>query len=240
MTAKILTPTGKVVHRSTYRALMPEELADPVEQDCMKAFLRKADEQWVGRLNRGHLEEVGLIDTPDTDPYLDNQQTNKTFPAIKEEVIPKTGGGYIQASIMIPKGNTFAHGTVVSCKRKAEGKIIGHAHDNPILDSRLYDIEFADGKVTALTINAIAKAMYAQCDPDGNAYILLDKLIDVKRTEDALLLEQQKITITVPPATVSPQRVGSFVADVRMAPPLGKSCPIVKSPILFRYKCALH
>ncbi len=39
MTTKILTLTGEVVHCSTYRPLTPEELADPVKQDHMKAFL---------------------------------------------------------------------------------------------------------------------------------------------------------------------------------------------------------
>ncbi len=39
MTAKSLIPTGKVLHHNTYRLLMPEELAEPVEQDCMNTFL---------------------------------------------------------------------------------------------------------------------------------------------------------------------------------------------------------
>ncbi len=93
---------GKVVHRSTYRALTPEEIADPVEQDRMKDFLRTAEERWGRHLARGQLEEVGLIDTPDTQPYLDDQQTDKTFPVLEEEVTPKAGDEYIQASIMIP------------------------------------------------------------------------------------------------------------------------------------------
>ncbi len=33
---------------------------------------------------------------------------------------------------------------VVSWKHDAEGYIIGQAHDNPILDSSIYDVEFAD------------------------------------------------------------------------------------------------
>ncbi len=66
MTAKILTPTGEVVHRSTYRLLTPEEIADPVEQDRMKDFLRMAEDWWGRHLARGQLEEVGLLDTPDT------------------------------------------------------------------------------------------------------------------------------------------------------------------------------
>ncbi len=48
------------------------------------------------------------------------QQTDKTFPALKEEGTPEAGDEYIQASIMIPRGNTFARRTVVSRKRDAE------------------------------------------------------------------------------------------------------------------------
>ncbi len=102
------------------------------------------------------------MDTLDTQPYLDNQQTDKTFPTLEEEVTPEAGDEYIQASIMIPRSNNFALRTIVSCKRNTDGNI-GHVHDNPILDFLVYDFEFADGKVTALTANAIAKAMYAQC-----------------------------------------------------------------------------
>ncbi len=141
----------------------------------MKAFQWTAEEWWGNCLVMRQLQEVSLINTPDPQPYLDDQQTDKTFPALKEEVTPEAGNKYIQASIMIPFNNTFACRTVLSHKRNAEGNIIGNAHDNPILDSQVYEIEFSDGKVTALTVNAIAKAMYAQCDPEGNKYILLDK-----------------------------------------------------------------
>ncbi len=96
---------------------------------------------------------------------------------------------------MLPHSSAFEHGTAVSHKQDAEGNVIGRAHDNPILDSHLYNIEFADGKATTLTANVIAKAMYAQCDPDRNECILLEKLIDVKCTDDALTLDQQKLTI---------------------------------------------
>ncbi len=68
----------------------------------MKAFLWMAEERWGRHLARGQLEEVGLLDTPDTQPYLDKHQTDKTFPALEEDVTPKAGDEYIQASIMIP------------------------------------------------------------------------------------------------------------------------------------------
>ncbi len=124
MTTKILTPTCEAVHRSTYRLLMPEELTDPVKQDHMKDFLWTAEERWGTWPVRGQLEVVGLIGMPDLQPYLDNQQTDKTFPALEEEVTLEAGDKYIQVSIMIPRSNTSACKTIVSCKRNAKGKII--------------------------------------------------------------------------------------------------------------------
>ncbi len=84
---------------------------------------------------------------------------------------------------------------VISCKHDAEGYIIGQAHDNPILDSSIYDVEFADEEVTTLMANAVTKALYAPCDPDGNEFFLLNELIDATSNEDALTLDQQIITV---------------------------------------------
>ncbi len=112
----------------------------------MEAFLWMAEEWWGNHLVRGQLEEVGLIDTPDPQPYLGNQQTEKTFPTLEEEVTPKAGAKYIQTSIMIPHSTTFARAIVVSCKCNAEKNLIGCAHGNPILDSCVYDVELLTAK----------------------------------------------------------------------------------------------
>ncbi len=45
--------------------------------------------------------------------------------------------------------------------------------------------------------NTIAKAIYTLCDSDRNEYIHLDKLINIKHTEDALTLDQQQIAVNV-------------------------------------------
>ncbi len=74
---------------------------------------------------------------------------------------------------MLPHGNTFAWGTVVSRKRDAEGNVVGCATSNPILFTHLYDVKFANDEVTALMANAITRVMYAQCDPERKKYILL-------------------------------------------------------------------
>ena len=75
-----------------------------------------------------------------------------------------------------------------------DGKPLGTAHDNPILDTRQYIVQFKDGDEAELAANVIATNMYAQCDPDGNQYILLDSLIDFRRSTTALCYDDQKIT----------------------------------------------
>ena len=61
----------------------------------------------------------------------------------------------------------------------------------------MYEVEFADGKVTELTANVIAQSMYAQCDLDGNEYLLLDSFVDYDRSKKALTHEQQRIMVKV-------------------------------------------
>ncbi len=129
-----------------------------------------AEELWGNHLVRGQPEEVALVDTPVPQPYLDDQQADKTFPALEEEITPEAGDKCIQASIMIPRGNTFTSGTIVSHKHNAEGNIIGRAHNNPILDSWIYDVEFPDGKVTALTAIDIAKPCTHSVTPMETVY----------------------------------------------------------------------
>ena len=54
-------------------------------------------------------------------------------------------------------------------------------------------MEFEDGEVTKLTTNLIAEAMYSQCDPDGNQYVLLEDIIDHRKRETAISLADQDV-----------------------------------------------
>ena len=64
----------------------------------------------------------------------------------------------------------MARGHVVAWSCNINGSIMGRAHTNPILDTRMYQVEFAGDEVTELTTNVIAESMYAQQDTNGNEY----------------------------------------------------------------------
>ena len=63
-------------------------------------------------------------------------------------------------------------------KRVAKANIKGRAQANPILDTRVYQVEFPGDKVIKLNDNLVAEAMYAQCHAGGNKYLLIDSFID--------------------------------------------------------------
>jgi hypothetical protein len=66
------------------------------------------------------------------------------------------------------------------------GNLVGRLHTNPLLNTRLYEVTFADGTVQDYTANKIAEAIYAEVDEEGNKYLLLDAIIDHRRDKTAM------------------------------------------------------
>jgi hypothetical protein len=56
----------------------------------------------------------------------------------------------------------------------------GKASANPILDTRTYNVEFPDGRSEEYTANVIAENMYAQCDVEGNRFLVLQDIVGHK------------------------------------------------------------
>ena len=87
----------------------------------------------------------------------------------------------------------MVRGCVISRKCDTDGNPMGRSHANPILDTRIYNVEFDDGDVTELTTNLITESMYSQCDPNRNQYLLLDQLIDHRSTDRVVALPDQVV-----------------------------------------------
>ncbi len=114
--------------------------------------------------------------TPDYDFYDDDHDLDPDHADL--EVTPEMGDNYLSAEISVPRGGTLAKGCVTSRKRDKDGNPIGLANANPILDTHEYTFTFDNGDETIRNANLIAEAMYVQCNPDGNQYVLLDSTID--------------------------------------------------------------
>ena len=197
MTTKILTENGYVLHRSTYQPLTPDVLLDRDGPDAREHFMARVYDRLGSHVLPKELEDLGLEDTPQYNPYEDETQNEQMFPQLAEELqpMPEVGDLYIGAEILLPRGDQMARGHVVARSRDANGNVMGRSHTNPILDTRMYQLKFAGGKVTALTTNVIAESMYVQCNSEGNEYLLLDELGDYQKDDKAISLSDQQTRV---------------------------------------------
>ena len=110
---------------------------------------RVHDRLWYHALPRD-LEDLGLENTPQYDPYEDETQNEQSFFQLAQELepTPEVGDHYIGAEILLSRWDQMAQGHVVARSRDAKGNVMHRSHTNPIFDTRMYKVEFAGGKVT--------------------------------------------------------------------------------------------
>ena len=75
-------------------------------------------------------------------------------------------------------GNGPEVARVVKRLREKCGIPIGTASDNPILDSRIYEVDYPDGHRASLAANSIAEDLFAQVDYEGHCSVLLQDIIN--------------------------------------------------------------
>lgn len=96
---------------------------------------------------------------------------------------------YIGMELALPRGDDgtiMVHARVTKRVKDNEGIPIGTASHNPLLDSRKYEIEYADGNVEELTANIIAENLIAQVDEEGRRQMMLDEIIDHRVNQEAI------------------------------------------------------
>jgi hypothetical protein len=189
LTAKILKLNGQTIFRSTLRHLNDEEIHCPIHQEMRRVF----DETIANHLGPNATDQDFTAEdlTPDYNFYDDDHDLDPDHGDL--EMTPEMGDTYLNTEISVPRGGTIMKGCVTSRKRDKDGNPVGLANANPILDTREYTFTFDDGDETVLNRNLIAEAMYVQCDPDGNQYVLLDYIIDHRQLDAAMRTSDQKV-----------------------------------------------
>jgi hypothetical protein len=67
---------------------------------------------------------------------------------------------------------------VVGLSKDDNGVAIGKSNENPILDSRVFEVMFPDGSVEQYSANIISENLLGQVGEDGHRYQMLDGIID--------------------------------------------------------------
>ncbi|KAI2511667.1 Reverse transcriptase (RNA-dependent DNA polymerase) [Fragilaria crotonensis] len=203
----VLTSNGKVLSRTTVQRMTQLEMQLDENKSRTQAFSAQLSDRIGGndivvQDEEGNIAiEVDDWDDPAYDPEF-VQEFGRTIndPSIKEadqEFTPDSfDDTYLNMELALPRdGGEVQFGRVVKRMRDKDGLPIGTANDNPILDSRLYEVEFQDGYKTSLAANAIAENLFAQIDDEGNRHVLFQEIID-HRTNGKQTLQQDAFITT--------------------------------------------
>ena len=200
----LITESGQIISKSSVQHVIKDDFLNPNVKETIEKFNNKLAERLDDSNHQVELpdgaEKYKLPDVPLPDD-LEYERDERNIPSDaeygdmlvderpeddNEDMIDK----YLNMELTMDAGTNTARGArVVKRARTEDGKAIGTAHSNPMLDTRAYEIEFADGTRDKITANIIAENMYAQVDDHGKSFLLLDEIQDHKKDGTALTEE---------------------------------------------------
>ncbi len=139
---------------------------------------------------------LNLVPDPmNHDPWED--QDEPSFPELDDKLAAaKTAGDYlVNSEVLLPLGYRHELARVLHRKRDSNGMLVGTTHKQPAMDTCVYEVRFPDGCTKELAANTIAEALYAQCNPDGNQYIMLDAIVDFRKNPNVAISWNDQVKI---------------------------------------------
>ncbi|KAI2503448.1 Reverse transcriptase (RNA-dependent DNA polymerase) [Fragilaria crotonensis] len=175
-----------------------------------------------------------LLGTPSYEPYDDDDEGGFPVPPDDDEADPDTYDQYVGAEVVLPIGDTMMSAKVRGRKRQHDGTLVGKANPNPILDTRTYEVEFMDGQKAELTANVIAQNMYAQCDSEGNQYLLLAGIVGHRKDNSAVEKKDMYIRHGSNLQLRKTTKDGAYASNGRMGVPPGNGSQALRSQTLWK------
>ena len=145
-----------------------------------------------------HVDSRLIVDPENEDPefyedftrVIDNAQIRHADEGRADEAsnTEVTSDPYVGMEMAIARGSEgeMMHATVRKRVRDEDGRPVGIAHTNPMLDSRKYEVEYLDGHIEELTANLIAENLMAQVDEEGRRQMMLSSIMDHRTSHDAI------------------------------------------------------
>jgi hypothetical protein len=174
----LLPESGRVVVHSTVQPLSSDDLQLCNVQKAIKHLDHQIKNKIVDFKQPGILQEP-LMDM--CDPY----EPEADKPEI-DDFTPETYDAMISAELFIPKENVLIPAKIIGRKHDDQGNLIGQANANPVLDSRIYKVQFPDVHVEEYAANALAENIYSQVDAEGIQHLLIDEIINHHQDKTAI------------------------------------------------------
>ncbi len=150
----ILTANGQILHSSSVFPLSAAERNRQEIQEIKTRFTTNLESKLGDRMKGidptpdDDFSRPNRDTTPEFDKYEDEEEEKGNddyeFPPYSEEENPVEFDKYISSKVQMMQGDQIRSGVVKGRKRHRDGHFVGHYHENPILDTSMYEVEFQD------------------------------------------------------------------------------------------------
>ena len=127
------------------------------------------------------------------DPSISHVDITHDPPIIPDSTVTDN---YINMELGLPRGADDSL-PYAKLKRRAldqDGLPMGAPSNNPMTDTRVYDVQFLNGSIEEIPVNVIAENLLSQVDEEGHRHIHLNEIIDHRRNEEAIPKEEEYFT----------------------------------------------
>ena len=193
----VLKDNGKVLSRTTVQHMTADEMKTEEGSKSIELF----DKAMKERLKETNFsipvddsvpfharDELLSVDDYDVE-FVSENEYSVQHAKDRDDFTDEAYDGYLSAELILPKDDKMVKATVLKRKRGDDGVPVGIRNTNPMLDSRVYEVEFSDGAVAEYAANVIAENMFSQVDSEGRQFLLLDEITDHKSDHSALKIE---------------------------------------------------
>jgi len=88
--------------------------------------------------------------------------------------------------LSLPFDGELRPAIIKSRKRSVDETLIGEDNTNPMLDTRIYEVDFDDGNYYDYSANVILENLYEQVDDFGRSTSTLADIVDHRKNEDVI------------------------------------------------------
>ena len=193
----VLTINCTVIARTTVQRVTSLELQVTHMKERTQAFdeatkMKIKDNEHVilqgGKTQPHDWSDHPFSEDPDFTEEMHEVVSNDELKDADDDFTPDVYDTYLNMELAIPQGDSLEPRLARVTKRlkDANGLPIGLANENPILDTRMYEVEYLDGERASLAANNIAENLFAQIDDDGNRQVLMDEIIGHRSNDHAV------------------------------------------------------
>ena len=200
----VLKSNGNVVPCRTVRVLQLAEVHSDTEKQKRDLFDALIERRWGSPMSTPNKDDADMTtDTEDNEIDDDDEMTKRHIDI--EDSVDSQGAlmnqlpaydRLLNAEIMVQAEEGQVSGKVIKQVFSPDGKVAGKYDDNPYLNSIMYEVELADGRIKEYGVNIITENMLTQVDSDGFSLSLMEGIIDYKHDDLVAIPKTDKYITT--------------------------------------------